>query len=101
MQPALLGVYDSDPGSILEPCAPPRQTATSDTPRESCVFQGVGTAKQHRFRAIMLKPRDHGNRDASPTGVLNPLIKAPALLFHYGAFRPLWQQPGLFQVGPS
>jgi hypothetical protein len=24
----------------------------------------------------------------------------PALLFHYGAFQPLWQQPGLIQAGP-
>ena len=22
------------------------------------------------------------------------------LLFHYGAFQPLWQQPGLIQAGP-
>ena len=25
----------------------------------------------------------------------------PALLFHYGAFQPLWQQPGLIQAGPA
>jgi len=23
-----------------------------------------------------------------------------ALLFHYGAFQPFWQQPGLIQAGP-
>ena len=30
----------------------------------------------------------------------NPLMKAPVRLFHYGTFQPLWQQPGLLQVGP-
>ena len=27
-------------------------------------------------------------------------MPAPTLLFHYGAFQPLWQQPGLIQAGP-
>ena len=28
-------------------------------------------------------------------------MSVPALLFHYGAFQPLWQQPGLIQAGPA
>lgn len=28
-------------------------------------------------------------------------MQAPVRLFHYGAFQPLWQQPGLMQVGPG
>ncbi|TCD58096.1 hypothetical protein [Synechococcus sp. BS55D] len=27
-------------------------------------------------------------------------MQAPVWLFQYGAFQPLWQQPGLLQVGP-
>jgi hypothetical protein len=27
-------------------------------------------------------------------------MQLPVRLFHYGAFQPLWQQPGLLQVGP-
>ena len=27
-------------------------------------------------------------------------MKAPVRLFHYGTFQPLWQQPGLIQLGP-
>lgn len=27
-------------------------------------------------------------------------MQAPVRLFHCGAFQPLWQQPGLLQVGP-
>jgi len=28
-------------------------------------------------------------------------MQIPVLLFHYGAFQPLWQQPGLIQAGPA
>jgi len=28
-------------------------------------------------------------------------MPVPTLLFHYGALQPLWQQPGLIQVGPA
>jgi len=28
-------------------------------------------------------------------------MSVPALLCHYGAFQPLWQQPGLIQAGPA
>jgi len=28
-------------------------------------------------------------------------MSVPALLFHYGAFQPLWQQPGVIQAGPA
>ena len=28
-------------------------------------------------------------------------MSVPALLFHYGVFQPLWQQPGLIQAGPA
>ena len=28
-------------------------------------------------------------------------MPVPTLLFHYGAFQPLWQQPGLIQAGPA
>lgn len=27
-------------------------------------------------------------------------MQLPVRLFHYGTFQPLWQQPGLLQVGP-
>ena len=27
-------------------------------------------------------------------------MRTPTLLIHHGAYQPLWQQPGLFQVGP-
>ena len=28
-------------------------------------------------------------------------MRTPTLLIHYGAYQPLWQQPGLIQVGPQ
>gem|GEM_PF-1961758 len=28
-------------------------------------------------------------------------MQTPTLLIHYGAYQPLWQQPGLIQVGPQ
>ena len=27
-------------------------------------------------------------------------MQTPTLLIHHGAYQPLWQQPGLIQVGP-
>ena len=28
-------------------------------------------------------------------------MRTPTLLIHHGAYQPLWQQPGLMQVGPQ
>ena len=33
--------------------------------------------------------------------VTNNTMRPPILLIHHGAFQPLWQQPGLIQVGPQ
>ena len=33
--------------------------------------------------------------------VTTSAMRTPTLLIHHGAFQPLWQQPGLIQVGPQ
>jgi len=44
------------------------------------------------------------NRRIEDHALLQPMLtqsmQYPALLFHFGAFQPLWQQPGLIQAGP-
>jgi hypothetical protein len=52
-----------------------------------------------RRRAFEIKSKGLGiyttERDATPAS-----MPAQAVLFHCGAFQPLWQQAGLIQAGP-